>query len=481
MNRRAFLQVAGLSTGLSLLGGCFGLRREPLVRPNIIFIMTDQQSAHMMSCAGNRWLKTPAMDYIARNGIRFERAYTTNPVCAPARISMMTGRFPGFFTSSDQTQPRENRGAMRVNKISAEVERTTIAAILKKAGYELAYGGKRHLPKILAPTRLGFTSLTGDDRDVLAEKCAEFIKQPHERPYFLWANFINPHDICYYAINHYRFGIDPQADGKRNMRGGVANKVLLEAMKLPEGVSEEEFFATHCPPLPPNHEPQDDEPVAVKQLLEQRDFRWNARQNYNEKDWRLHRWAYHRLTERVDRQIQVVLDALRESGEEANTVIILTSDHGDMDSAHKMEHKTCLYEESARIPFLVMQGSGGVKGRVDRTHLVSSGLDLLPTVCDYAGIRDAQADPRDRSLRPLIEGRAVKHWRQTLGVESEIGRMVVGDGIKYIKYDFVMEQEQLLDLRKDPGETRHFTNDPKYAGILKKMRKSFNEEWFGGH
>ena len=102
------------------------------MRPNIIFIMTDQQSADMMSCACNRWLKTPAMDYIARNGIRFERAYTTNPVCAPARISMMTGRFPGFFTSSDQTQPRENRGAMRVNKISAEVERSTIAAYLKE-------------------------------------------------------------------------------------------------------------------------------------------------------------------------------------------------------------------------------------------------------------------------------------------------------------------------------------------------------------
>ena len=202
MNRRTFLQYAGLSAGISLWGGCFGMRQQELLRPNIIFIMTDQQSAHMMSCAGNRWLKTPAMDYIAENGIRFERAYTTNPVCAPARVSMMTGRFPGFFTSSDGTQPRENRGAMGVNKISAEVERTTLAAHLKKAGYELAYGGKRHLPKILDPVRLGFTSITGDSRDILAEKCAEFIKQPHSRPYFLWANFINPHDICYYAINH---------------------------------------------------------------------------------------------------------------------------------------------------------------------------------------------------------------------------------------------------------------------------------------
>ena len=117
-------------------------------------------------------------------------------------------------------------------------------------------------------------------------------------------------------------------------------------------------------------------------------------------------------------------------------------------------------------------------GRVDRTHLVSNGLDLLPTLCDYAGIPDAKADPRGRSLRPLIEGRTVKNWRRTLGVESEIGRMVVGDHVKYIKYDYKKEEEQLLDLRADPGETRHFTRDPAYAELLEKLRKSYDELWF---
>ncbi len=66
-------------------------------KPNIIYIYTDQQSATMMSCAGNKYLKTPVKDYIANNNIRFTRAYTTNPVCSPARVSMMTGRFPGYF------------------------------------------------------------------------------------------------------------------------------------------------------------------------------------------------------------------------------------------------------------------------------------------------------------------------------------------------------------------------------------------------
>jgi len=449
---------------------------EPGSRPNIIFIVTDQQSAHMMSCSGNKWLKTPAMDYIAKNGIRFERAYTTNPVCCPARIGFMTGRFPGTFASSAGAPVRENGGGMRVTRTPPEVHDTHVAAYLKGAGYELAYAGKVHLPKPLAPKQLGFDVLTADSREMGARASAEFIKRKHQRPYYLWVNFINPHDICYFAINDYRF--NPPTEQGKTGHGGVANRALLEAMRVPNGVGEEEFFAKHCPPLPANHQPQDDEPEALKRLIDQRGFRRHARQTYAEKDWRLHRWAYHRLTERVDRQIGIVLDALRESGQEENTVVIFTSDHGDNDAAHKMEHKTALYEESARIPMLVMHKAVAPGGRVDDTHLVSNGLDLLPTVCDYAGIPDAKADPRGRSLRPLIEGKTVKNWRDTLGVESEIGRMVVGDRVKYIKYDMGTKQEQLLDLNKDPGETRHFTAAPEYAEILERLRASYNDEWF---
>ena len=478
MSRRAFLRkaaVAGAATAAGPLHAQAAPKAARPKRPNIIFIITDQQSAHMMSCTGNKWLKTPAMDYIAASGIRFERAYSTNPVCSPVRVSWMTGRFPDYF-STPGNAVRENGGSMKIRTIPAEVERTHIGAFLKRAGYELAYVGKTHLPAPLSPKQLGFTFLTGDSREGGARACAEFIRQEHERPYYLVASLINPHDICYYAINDYRF--DPKAGGGRKGGGGEANKALMEAMEMPAGASAEEFFAKHCPPLPANHQPQADEPAAVKKLIEIRAFKEKARRNYTERDWRLHRWAYHRLTERVDREIQIILDALKETGREDETVVILTSDHGDMDASHKMEHKTALYDEAARIPLLVMHKAVAPAGRVDETHLVSNGLDLLPTVCDYAGIPNAKADPRGRSLRPLIEGKPVKDWRATLGVESQIGRMVVGDRVKYIRYDMGAEQEQLLDLRKDPGETRHFTNDPAYADILKRLRASYDKEWF---
>src|SRR6056297_3126336 len=106
-------------------------------RPDIIYILTDQQNSKMMSCAGNEYLQTPAMDYIANNGIRFTRAYATNPVCSPSRVSMMTGRFPGSFSDNKGNQVRENSSSMHIPQVSEEILNTTLAAYLKAAGYDL--------------------------------------------------------------------------------------------------------------------------------------------------------------------------------------------------------------------------------------------------------------------------------------------------------------------------------------------------------
>jgi arylsulfatase A-like enzyme len=470
LSRREFLGATAAAAAVSVSSS--GAARAALPkRPNIIYIYTDQQNATMMSCTGNKRLKTPAMDYIARNGIRFERAYTTNPVCSPARVSLMTGRFPGAFNYA-KGPARENHGAMSIKSISDEVKNTTLAAFLKQADYELAYGGKTHLPKSLRPDTLGFKVIARDERNKLAGACADYIKQKHDKPYFLVASFINPHDICYMAL----LGMTFDKPTLRGRKPGVAQRKLIEAMKLPQGVSEDEFFAKHCPPLPKNHAPQQGEPKAVKSLLTRRSFRMAARKNYTDKDWRLHRWAYHRLTEVVDKQIQVVLDALKASGQEENTVVIFSSDHGDMDSAHKIEHKTLFYEEAARIPFMIMHKGSTPPGAVDDKHLISNGLDLLPTVCEYAGVK-GQSDPRGLSVKAIAEGKAPASWRTSLGVESEIGRMVVGDKCKYIKYDAVGAEEQLLDLKTDPHETKHFTNAPTHAKLLARMRKEF-ADWF---
>ena len=443
-------------------------------RPNIIFICTDQQNETMMSCAGNKYLRTPAMDYLANNGIRFTRAYSTNPVCAPARVSMITGRLPGYFKDKDGNEVRENDRSMKIPEVSETVKSTTIAAYLKKAGYDLAFGGKEHLPPSLTAKALGFKDITDDQRDVLAQKAAQYIKGEHKNPYFLMVSLINPHDICFMAIRDFA---DSATSASLLKNSTTEFRNLDKALELPKGISKDQFFAGYCPPLPPNYEPEQDESKAVQSLLDRRPFRRSARTEYTDEQWRMHRWAYCRLTEMVDAEIQVVLDALKQSGQEENTLVIFSSDHGDSDASHRMEHKTALYEESANIPFVAMWKGHIQAGQVNTKDLVSNGLDLLPTVCDYAGIK-AVADPRGRSIKPLIEGKDVE-WRKTLGVETEIGRMIVSeDGYKYIRYDAVGIEERLMDLNKDPYEKTHFTNMDSHSAKLSRLRKAFKEEWF---
>ncbi len=477
-NRRGFLKTSALGASMWLLGGrVTGAQRGARKKPNIIYIYTDQQSAAMMSCSGNTWLNTPAMDHIADNGIRFTRAYTTNPVCAPARVSLMTGRFPGSFNDKKGRPARENRGAMTIGHIPEEVVDTTIAAFLQRAGYDLIYGGKEHLPKGLTPKDLGFTDICNNERQLLAEESARHIKAKHDKPYFMIVSLINPHDICYMAI---RDSAETDSEKRLVNRGTVPLAALDKAMEMPAGVGEDEFYETHCPPLPPNYEPLKDEPKAAEYMLDQRNFRRHARDKYTDRQWRLHRWAYCRLTEVVDREIQTILDAIKQSGAEEDTLVIFSSDHGDNDASHRLEHKTTFYEESANIPFAAMWKGQIPAGQVDDTHLVSNGLDLLPTVCDYAGLK-AVADPRGKSLRPLFEGKDVP-WRDTLGVENEIGRMVVSqDRLKYIRYDAAGKEERLLDLDKDPHETAYCTDDPAYASRLAALRQCFETEWFPGY
>jgi choline-sulfatase len=348
---------------------------------------------------------------------------------------------------------------------------------MKDSGYDLYFGGKEHLPDCLVPARQHFIKYTDDERMELAEKSAEIIRENHDKPYFMVVSLINPHDICPMALNDYN-----KANGEEVAWEGESWKEespLVKAMRIPEGMSEDEFYDTVCPPLPDNFAIQKDEPEAIKWLINLRPFKRYAREHYDERRWRLHRWAYCRLTEVVDREIGVILDALKNSGEEDNTLVIFSSDHGDLDAAHTFEHKTAFYEEAANVPFIAMYHGHIKPGTVDDRSLVSNGLDLLPTVCDYAGVPpDASgswSDPRGKSLRNVFETEG-SELRDTLGLESQLGKMVVGnDGLKYLRYDVMGIEERLHDLTRDPGELTHFTDEPDYQDRLKTDMK---ENWF---
>jgi arylsulfatase A-like enzyme len=445
-----------MATTLCLLGGSLGLAETPArVKPNILVIMTDQQQAGMMSCAGNATVKTPMMDSLAATGVRFELAYCSSPVCVPSRVGMLTGVMPsriGMETNED----------MRKSKVTPSLLADSMGQVFSKAGYETVYGGKQHIPMTIE--EIGFTDITKDTGPKLAETCAQFLRQKRDKPFLMVASFINPHDICFMALS------DAKNPGKID-----GPKPLLEALTLPTGMSREDFFAKACPPLPANYAIPPGEPEAIL-AADTRAFRTYARNKWTDEQWRLHRWAYARLTERVDTEIGVVLTALRETGLDANTLVVFVSDHGDMDASHRLEHKSVLYDEAARVPFIVSWKGVTKPGMVDREHLISAGQDLIPTLCDFANVPVPSA-LKGRSVRLLAEGRTPPAWRDVQVVENGDSRMVRSARYKYIVYASGARREMLVDMKTDPGEMNNLAQDPAAASVLNEHRQRL-KSWY---
>ena len=440
----------------------FKERKRIMKKPNILWIMTDQQNDKMMSCAGNTWIKTPNMDYLAQEGVRFTESYCTNPVCLPSRFSLFTGHYPGDI-------------GLKSNDYCSEVERLPkrlltdgLGKKLKEAGYEAVYGGKEHLPHMCAAD-LGFDYICSDERGELADTCAKYIRDyKKEEPFAMVASFINPHDICLMAISDFAKQSGP-AEQMLAEELITETETVHEAMRIPEGMHPDVFYRTICPTFPKNYEPAADEPEAIRIMQEQRRFKKLAREQYTDERWRLHRWAYGKLTEKVDGEIGRLLCALKDSGKWEDTVIIFTSDHGDMDAAHKME----LYQECCKVP-LIIKGISGPGNEVS-SSLTVNGLDLICTVMDYAGIEKPdhlEGISLKREAEGESDGISERKERECVIVESEFGIAAVGRSGKYVRYSCGKNNEQFYDLTVNPGEDHDQMSEEKYREEAEKLKKA---------
>lgn len=446
MKRREFIKgstslAAASLPGYRLMAG----QGKQEKQPNILFIMTDQQHANMMSCAGNKMLSTPAMDAIARNGARFTKAYAANPVCVPSRTSMATGMMPNRLGAS------ENKSGMQIKAVPTEVNDHSMGKLMQAAGYDTFYGGKIHMCKDLDPSKAGYDVYFKDQRDKLPGACLEFINRKRTKPWFAVASFINPHDICFAHLAH--CGKDRQ---------GVM-RLYEEAKALPD---------EQLPPLPKNFAIPDGEPRSITAQMSPNAVTpaITMRKEYDKRAWRIKSYIYHRLTEQVDKNIGEIMDGLKKAGMDQDTIVIFLSDHGDMDGSHRLASKGLMYEESAGVPFL-FSGKGIQSGIVDEDHLVSTGLDLLPTICDFAGI-EKPAHMLGTSLRPLLEGNDPGKWRSYVASENNWSRMIRTKRFKYCSYVHKdRREESLVDLVKDPGEMKNLASDPDYKDVLDRHRK----------
>lgn len=425
-------------------------------RPNILFIITDQQSADLMSCRmGRQYLTTPAMDSLAAHGMVFSRAYSSNPLCMPYRNSVFTGLYPHRTgVMSNDTPP--DFAAQRF---------VCMGTRFRDAGYDTAYSGKWHLcfnPR--DPSTHGFeilkgTSAGGHDATV-TDGALQFLTRPHDKPFLLVASFLNPHNICEWA---------------RRLAGRTQALNCGEIGEPPP--------ADRLPPPPANLAPPANEPdgmTLIRRAYQVDDGPFPVAR-FTPEDWRKDRWGYYRMVELVDREIGRVMEALRAAGLEDNTLVVFTADHGDCAGAHGFNQKTVFYEESTRIPLIVAWKGKTPAGTCDR--LVNSGIDILPTLLDAAGLKTADPLP-GRSLLPLAMGRPVQDWRDCVVVENHMvqtgvvdgmrptmeGRMVRTDRYKYCVYSRGQRRESLVDLQTDPGETNDLAGDPKHRDTLLQHR-----------
>ncbi|MFX0100542.1 MAG: sulfatase [Candidatus Hodarchaeota archaeon] len=426
-------------------------------KPNILIILTDQQSSTMMSCAGNSHVSTPSMDSLAKDGVRFTRAACTNPVCVPSRFSLFTGYMPEIIGV------RHNGDGRNPTEALQDILPHGMGFLLREAGYKTYYGGKQHFPSFTSKD-IGFEQVTNNERDELARVSAQFLSTKHEEPFLYVASFINPHDICYMAIDYYRDRYKRKGFFQKFRKLILESRNVKNILKIAPSIDD-------LPPLSGNHEVQEEEPEAVRSLF-QREFKRVIRAEWNDEAWRQHRYVYARLTEKVDSQIGVVLKALDERPHADDTVVIFTSDHGDHDGSHKLEHKTALYSEAVEVPFII-KWKGKLPGGKTVSNIVNNGLDLVPTVCDIAGI-DKPRGLEGRSIIPLALGKESKP-RTWVPVESEIGRAIWSERWVYALYDEGEHREQLYDLKNDPGQTRNHL--PEQAGMIETCREVARGFW----
>ncbi|HZY63420.1 MAG TPA: sulfatase-like hydrolase/transferase [Edaphobacter sp.] len=445
-NRRDFLRGATAAVCAASLP----LRAtKQTARPNILLLITDQQSADTASYRiGTRYIHTPNIDSLAASGTSFTRAYCANPLCVPSRASMFTGRYPtetGVMDNSDLYNVR-----LDTRKFHC------MGKIFQRAGYKSAYFGKWHLPWRVDDTGAhGFTTMatTVNDDTATAFSASEFLQSKPDAPFLLVASFLNPHNICEWAR------------GQQLPLGSIGQPPRLD----------------RCPPLRANHLPQKNEPDIIS--LMRRSYQSSPTfpvGNFSEKQWREYLWAYYRLIEKADAQIGVALKALRDSGLDRNTVIVFTADHGDCQGAHGWNQKTVFYDEASRVPLIISSKS---RASGTSTQLVNTGIDLIPTLCDLAGI----------NTPPELPGISVKsanvHSRQYIVASNKMvqgapvdgrkpvtsGRMVRSQRYKYCVYDKGDHRESLVDLEKDPGEMTNLAGEQRFSKELDQHRAMLKE------
>jgi arylsulfatase A-like enzyme len=429
-------------------------------RPNFLFILTDDQAADSLDAYGDQDCDTPHIDQIARQGICLTDAHHmgswSGAVCTPSRTMIMLGRSVWHL-------PNQYRAAKRLLDKNEQTERSaqmtaaadsSLPAVFNAAGYDTFRTCKVGNSFDAANRRFQIRherSCRGADHefhsDWHGDRAVDFLEERQSTgdpdPFLMYLGFSHPHDP--------RNGLPDLLEkyGAHNTKQ-VPTDINPGAPKLPIN-----YLPVH--PFPHGHPNLRDE-VAVQGVLTDR----------SEATVRNEKGREYACIENIDRQVGRVLDKLEQMGELANTYIFFTSDHGIAVGRHGLMGKQSLYEHSWRVPLLV-RGPGIRPGTRASGYVYL--LDVLPTLCDLAGI-ETPAAVEGISFRPVLEGktqtvRDVLYGTYSGGTKPGI-RAVKSAGWKLIKYDVLdgqVRETQLFNLGENPHELLREHHAPEVVAL----------------
>lgn len=427
-------------------------------KPNVLLIVTDQHSGVITSQYGYPYITTPGIDKIASQGVAFTRSYTTYPVCMSMRATLITGVMASKSSPSLSSY-------------------TSIGTKAEEAGYATAYYGKWHVGHSKMDKTEdwhGFEKYSDMRQDTdIKNKSVDYLKQEHDKPFFMVTSFLNPHNCCELA---------------RSMSG------LKKKVKYTDGAVEENMDIDQCPPLPANFAIPEGEAEGFSCR------RWPDTTNltqygkhpvkyWDENRWRQYMYGYDQLVEKVDAHVLDMMNTLEAQGLLENTIVIYTSDHGDGHASHQWNQKMTFYEESVNVPFVVSWKGQTRAGVIDRETLISNALDLYPTLCKVMGVEYGDEifgeDILPQTLahnkkKTLKRDYVVSEINQNTTKKGEkvtfVGRMIVTEDYKYILFDGGENREQFFDLKKDAGEMVNESANSKYKKEV-KMHRAMLKEW----
>lgn len=485
---------------------------EPARRPNVLLVISDQERQR-------DWLPDsidlPARQRLIDEGVEFTNYYTHSVPCSPSRASLMTGQYVPQHGVVDNV----------IHDHHAELspDTPTIGSLLGDAGYRSSYIGKWHLSRGAHPDMeaYGYNDWEGDDRQfmgwagtgvhfdpVIAENASQWLRTNGtslDRPWFLTVGLVNPHDVMWYPI-------DQSTYQDQNATEVAFFKKLLASAQWKEGDPIpvfEDHYDEIFEELPDNfHDDLYTKPGTQRQWRwDQQHGTWGHIDPDDHKAWLRHLDYYVKLHQLGDRSLETILDALDASGAADDTIVIFTSDHGDMCGSHGLRSKgPFVYEEVMNVPLYVR--APGITSPGTVTDSLGSAVDISATICSLAGVdvpstfrgvdltpvlSDPSAAVRDRvlfaqdsahttniqrtryALRGYFDGRYkyARYYGVGGGLPNDLfDPALAGEKLYPVDAAFDDQDHELYDLQEDPGEMVNLAMDP---GRRDEVRRRFDE------